>query len=152
MANAPHVKKGDMVYILAGKDRQSRLTDLNEEQRGRLDHAALRAEVDKRSGKRGKVLQVLADRERVLVENINMVTKHARPRGQVGRRGQMQAGRMEQPGPIHISNVMLVCPRCDRPTKVIYRPVHAAGGGASETGKEKRIRACRRCNEYIDEF
>jgi len=150
VAGTLHVKRGDTVYVLAGKDRKARLDDMSSEQRSRLEGAALHAEAEKRAGMRAKVLQVLPDRRRVLVDGVNIVTKHARPRG-VGARGrQMQTGRVQQPGAIDASNVMLICPRCDRPTKVIYRPIQAGSAG-SDAKKAKRVRACRRCNEYIDE-
>ena len=140
MGKRSHIKKGDTVYVLAGKDYQHRLEALSSEERGKLAPQTAKREVDKHPGRRGKVLQVVAPTCRVIVDGINMVTKHARPRGQTTRAAQMQTGRIQQPAPIHLSNVMLVCPRCDQPTKVTYQVV----GG-------KRVRVCKRCREYVDE-
>jgi len=134
-----HVKKGDTVYVLRGKDRARRMTG-REGELARLEPQQIRAEADKEPGRRGKVIAVNREKRRVLVEGVNMITKHAKPRGMSSRAAQMQTGRIQQPGPLHVSNVMLVCPRCDRPTKVERREVSG-----------KRIRVCRRCNEYIDE-
>jgi large subunit ribosomal protein L24 len=77
---------------------------------------------------------------KVLVEGVNLVTKHARARGQTTRAAQMQTGRIQQPAALPVSRVMLVCPRCDRPTKVTRQ--HVA---------QKSIRVCRRCGEHVDE-
>ncbi len=102
-----HVKKDDTVYVLTGKD----------------------------AGVSGKVLQVLPDDSRVLVEGVNMVTKHKKPRG----RGQ-QGGLVHQEAPVSSSNVMLVCPSCKRPTK-IARKILPKGG---------KVRVCKHCGETID--
>jgi len=131
-----HIKGGDTVYVRSGRDRESRLTP---EEIDRLDSEAQRIEADRRPGRRGRVLRVLPDHKRLIVEGINMVTKHARPRGRATRATQLQAGRMEQPGPIAIANVMLVCPRCDRPTRV-----------RRGTFENKTARICRRCGEPVD--
>ncbi|UCC69498.1 MAG: 50S ribosomal protein L24 [Armatimonadota bacterium] len=131
-----HIRAGDTVYVRSGRDRESRLTP---EEIDRLDSEAQRREADRRPGRRGRVLRVLPDHKRVIVEGINMVTKHARPRGRATRATQLQAGRMEQPGPIAIANVMLVCPRCDRPTRV-----------RRGTFENKTARICRRCGEPVD--
>ncbi|UCH35411.1 MAG: 50S ribosomal protein L24 [Armatimonadota bacterium] len=133
------IKKGDTVYVLRGKDRAHRMEG-REEELARLEPARLKREAEKDPGRRGKVIGVIRDKRQVLVDGINMITKHARPRGMTSRAAQMQTGRIQQPGPLHISNVMLVCPRCDRPAKVTRREVSG-----------KRIRVCRRCSEYIDE-
>lgn len=131
-----HIKAGDTVYIRSGRDRESRLTP---EEVERLDSEALRREANRRPGRRGRVLRVLPDHKHLLVEGVNIVTKHARPRGRASRSTQIQAGRMEQPGPIAIPNVMLVCPRCDRPTRV-----------RRGTFENKTARICRRCGEPVD--
>lgn len=131
-----HIKAGDTVYIRSGRDRETRLTP---EEVDRLDSQALRREANRRPGRRGRVLRVLPDHKHLLVEGVNMVTKHARPRGRASRATQLQAGRMEQPGPIAIANVMLVCPRCDRPTRV-----------RRGTFENKTARICRRCGEPAD--
>lgn len=131
-----HIKAGDTVYIRAGRDRESRLTP---EEIDRLDPEAQRREANRRPGRRARVLRVLPDHKRVVVEGVNMLTKHARPRGRASRTTQLQTGRMEQPGPISIANIMLVCPRCDRPTRVRK---------GSFEGKPARL--CRRCGEPVD--
>jgi len=140
MGKSLRIKKGDTVYILGGKDYQHRLDALSSEERDKLTPQTTKGQVDKHPGRRGRVIQVLAPSRRVIVDGVNMVTKHARPRGQTTRAAQMQTGRIQQPAPIEISNVMLVCPRCDLPTKVSYQVV----GG-------KRVRVCKRCGEYVDE-
>jgi large subunit ribosomal protein L24 len=135
----PNIKKGDLVYILRGKDRAQRMG-------GRAEELALmapqrvKAEADKEPGRRGKVLAVNRQKGQVLVDGVNIIIKHAKPRGMATRTSQMQSGRRQQPGPLAIANVMLVCPRCDRPTAVTRRAVSG-----------KRIRVCRRCGEHIDE-
>ncbi len=131
-----HIKVGDTVYVRSGRDRESRLTP---EEIDRFDSQAQRREADRRPGRRGRVLRVLPDRKRLIVEGINIVTKHARPRGRATRATQLQAGRTEQTGPIAIANVMLVCPRCDRPTRV-----------RRGTFENKTARICRRCGEPVD--
>ncbi len=134
--NRPLIRRGDMVYIRTGKDREPRLT---QEEAERLDPEAQRREADRRPGGRARVLRVLPDGERVLVEGVNVQIKHSRPRGRMTRAAQVQTGRIEQPGPISIANVMLVCPKCDRPTRVRR--------GEFE-GKAARL--CRRCGEPVD--
>jgi large subunit ribosomal protein L24 len=133
------IKKGDTVYILRGKDREHRMEG-REEELARLDPQRVKAEAHKNPGRRGKVIGVIIAKQHVLVDGVNMITKHAKPRGMQTRTAQMQTGRIQQPGPLHVSDVMLVCPRCDRPAKVTRREVSG-----------KRIRVCRRCGEYIDE-
>jgi len=136
-----HLRKGDTVYVLAGKDYEKRLARVADEELEGLSQEELRKEADKRPGKRGKVIGVLPERGKVLVDGVNMVTKHAKPRGRAGRTAQMQTGRISQPAAIDVSNVMLVCPHpgCERPTRVSYRVVEG-----------KRVRVCKRCGEAID--
>lgn len=130
------VKAGDTVFVRSGRDRETRLTP---EEIARLDADAQKREADRRPGRRGRVVRVLPDKKRVLVEGVNMVTKHSRPRGRSTRSAQIQAGRTQQPGPIAIANVMLVCPRCDRPAKVRRGELEG-----------KSVRICRRCGEPVD--
>lgn len=85
-------------------------------------------------GKTGKVLQVLTSAERLVVENINKRKKNVRPRRQ-GEKGQI----VEFNAPLHISNVQLICPKCNKPNRV--------GRTKSEAGKKWRI--CRKCKEKI---
>ena len=131
-----HLKVGDEVYIRSGRDRESRLTP---EEVERLDAEARKREADRRPGRRARVIKVLPEAGRVVVEGVNMLTKHARPRGRATRAQQIQAGRIEQAGPISVANVMLVCPRCDHPTQV--RRGEFEG---------KSVRVCRRCGEPVD--
>lgn len=86
-------------------------------------------------GKKGKVQRVLPVKRRVVVEGVNIVKRHQKPTRQV-----MQGGIIEKEAPIHISNVMLVCPRCSRPTRV--------GRKVLEDGR--RLRVCKRCGEVVD--
>jgi large subunit ribosomal protein L24 len=86
-------------------------------------------------GKQGKIIQVLPRENRVIVENVNLVTRHQRRRP-----GVLQSESIEKPAPIHRSNVMLVCPNCGRPTRIAH--VTLPNG--------KRVRACKRCHEIVD--
>jgi len=106
MAHA-HVRKGDTVMVVAGKER----------------------------GKKGKVLRVLKDKGRVLVEHVNMIKKHQRPTQKL-----RQGGIIEREGALHVSNVMLVCGKCDKPTRAATK-ILADG---------RRVRVCRKCGETLD--
>jgi large subunit ribosomal protein L24 len=132
------LKKGDLVYLLRGDDREDRL---GAEQADKLPPDRRKAEAEKHPGKRGRVLRVLPRQRRLVVEGLRMVTKHARPRGRSSRVARMQTGRIQQPAPISASNLLLVCPRCSRPTRVLRRRV-----------ENKRLRICRRCNEPVDQL
>ncbi|TET49743.1 MAG: 50S ribosomal protein L24 [Anaerolineales bacterium] len=104
------IKKGDTVEVIAGNDR----------------------------GERGMVKRLLPSRDRIAVSGVNVVKKH---QGAVrAGRGQIQPGIIEFEGPIHISNVMLVCPRCDERTRV--------GFARDEDGHNSRV--CKQCGEKID--
>jgi len=131
-----HIKAGDEVFIRTGKDRESRLTP---EEVDRLDPEEQKREANRRSGRRGHVLKVLPDGKRVVVEGVNMLTKHTKPRGRTSRAAQIQSGRIQQPGSVSIANVMLVCPSCDQPTRVRRGEVEG-----------KSVRVCRRCGEPVD--
>lgn len=85
-------------------------------------------------GKRGKVLRVYTDGGRIVVEKIHMLKRHTRP-----TRLTQQGGIIEREGKIHVSNVMVVCTRCDRPVRV--------GKKVLENGK--KVRVCRRCGDAI---
>jgi large subunit ribosomal protein L24 len=102
-----HVRKGDTVVVVAGKER----------------------------GKRGKVLRVITGKGRVLVEKLNMIKKHQRPTQKL-----RQGGIIEREGPIHLSNVMLVDPQTDKPTRV----------GMRSLADGKKARVARRSGEFID--
>ncbi len=87
-------------------------------------------------GLRGTVRVALPKEGRVIVAGVNIVKKHQRPTGNV----RTQAGIIEREAPIRVSNVALVCPHCDKPTRVGYR--------VAPDGSKTRI--CRKCKESID--
>jgi len=89
----------------------------------------------KDKGKKGKVRFAYPKDERLLVEGVNFTKKHVRATGQV-----RQAGIIEREAPLHVSNVMLLCNKCNRPTRIGFRFL--------EDGKKVRI--CRSCGEVID--
>ena len=101
------IRRNDNVLVIAGKDK----------------------------GKKGKVRQSLHKESRVVVEGVNMVKRHMRPRATA-----RQAGIIEREASIHVSNVMLLCPKCDQPTR----------GGIRCVEDGSRVRVCRRCGETID--
>ena len=122
MATKMKVKKGDLVQILAGKDR----------------------------GKQGRVLEARPKERRVVVENLNIVKRHTRPRpikdsSRMGGPQIQPGGIIEKPAPIDVSNVMVVCPTCKLPTRVGYVTKESKG----ETVK---VRVCKRegCRQEID--
>jgi large subunit ribosomal protein L24 len=102
------LRKDDTVMVIAGRER----------------------------GKTGKVLHVLPERNRVLVERVNMVKRHVKPRGV-----QQPGGIQEKEASIHLSNVLPICGRCNKPTRVGHRRL--ADGTA--------VRLCRRCGEVLDQ-
>jgi len=93
----------------------------------------------KDKGKKGKVLQIL-DNKRASVEGLNLAIKHLRPRKQ-GEKGQ----KIEFPAAIELSNLILVCPKCNKPARVKYKLL-----AESETKKGKKARMCSKCKELID--
>jgi large subunit ribosomal protein L24 len=105
------IKKDDTVEVIAGND----------------------------AGARGRVLRALPKTRRVVVESVNIRKKHQRPM-QAGQSGQVQAGIIQFEAPIDVSNVMLVCPNCDKRTRVGLR--RGADGS--------RIRVCKQCGEDIE--
>ena len=89
-------------------------------------------------GKRGEVINVMTDNGRVVVQGVNIRTKHQKQvQTQAGR--QINPGRIQFEGPIHISNVMLVCPKCNEAARV--------GIQRDETGAH---RVCKSCGQLID--
>lgn len=86
--------------------------------------------------RRGTVHRVLPREERVVVSGVNLVKKHQRRTGDV----RTQVGIIEREAPIDLSNVALVCPRCNRPTRVGYRILDDG----------KKVRMCHKCNETIE--
>ncbi len=101
------VKKNDKVKLLRGKDR----------------------------GKRGKVLFVDKQKNRVVIEGLNIVKKTRRPDQQ-----NQKGGIIDIEAPLHISNIMVVCPKCDKPSRLKKKSL--------ENGK--RVRICGKCGEILD--
>ncbi len=99
------IKKGDKIKVLSGKDR----------------------------GKIGSVLTVLPKKGKILVEGINIIKKHSKPKKE-GEKGQL----IEKPAPFPISKAMLICPHCSKPTRVTYI-----------WEGENKIRACKKCGKGI---
>ena len=89
----------------------------------------------KERGKRGKVLRVIPGKGRVLIERVNMIKKHQRPTQKL-----RQGGIIEREGPIHLSNVMLVDPQTDKPTRV----------GVRSLTDGKKARVAHKSGEIID--
>ena len=122
MSQTMKIRSGDTVEVRTGKDR----------------------------GKRGRVIEALPKQGRVLVENINLIKRHTRPRpiqnsSRMGGPSIIPGGIIERPAPLHVSNVMVVCPTCKRPTRV---------GTVVKTVKDRqvRIRVCKHadCGQEID--
>lgn len=86
-------------------------------------------------GKKGKVERVMPRERRLIIEGVNLAKKHLKPSQQL-----MQGGIVERPAPLHISNVMLICRRCSKPTRVARKQM--------SDGSFRR--ACKRCGETID--
>ena len=122
MAATMNVKKGDLVQMLSGKDR----------------------------GKQGRILDARPRDGKVVVENLNVVKRHQKPRPirDANRMGQTQiqpGGIIDRPAAVDVSNVMLVCPTCNRPTRV--------GHAFKEVkGQTVKVRVCKRsdCGQEID--
>lgn len=105
------IRKGDIVEVISG-----RLED---------------------KGKRGEVVNVILDKRRVVVQGVNIRTKHQK-QVQAGNR-QMKPGRLQFEGPVDISNVMLVCPKCSEATRV-----------AVQRDEQGAHRVCKNCQAVID--
>ncbi len=106
------IRKGDQVQVISGQ------------------------EDDK--GQRGEVIKVMPEVERVVVQGINMRTKHQRQVQSQGR--TVNPGKVRFEAPVSISNVMIVCKKCNKPTRVEL---------LREDGKSKRV--CKECNAIIDD-
>jgi large subunit ribosomal protein L24 len=104
----PRIKKNDKVIVIAGKEK----------------------------GKIGAVLKVDLDKDRVVVEKVNIVKRHARPGPTTA-----QGGIIEKEAPLHVSNVMMVCNKCTEATRI--------GTRILENGE--KVRVCRKCEEPMDE-
>ena len=101
------IRSGDTVLVISGKEK----------------------------GKTGRVERQVTKDNRVVVEGVNLITRHVRPRP-----GVRQSGRIQQEAPIHVSNVVLICNKCNRPTRpnIVFL----------DTGA--RVRSCPKCREVID--
>jgi len=89
----------------------------------------------KEKGKSGRVLRVFPRKKRVLIEKVNFIKRHSRPSGQM-----RQGGIIEKEAPVHISNVMVVCEKCNLPIRV----------GKKILDDGKKVRACKKCGELLD--
>jgi len=89
----------------------------------------------KEKGKTGKILRVIPKKERVIVEKVNFVKRHTRPSAQ-----RRQGGIIEKEAPLHASNVMIICTKCNSPVRV-GRKILEDGG---------KVRYCKKCGELID--
>ena len=101
------IRRNDNVVVTAGRDR----------------------------GKQGRVLKVVPDRNRVVVEGVNIIKRHTRPNPQRNIKG----GIVEREASLHASNVQLVCPACGKPTRI----------GHSTQG-DRKVRVCRKCEGVVD--
>lgn len=90
-------------------------------------------------GKQGKVLKVFPGRSRIIIEGVNVVKRHSRP-----SQKNPQGGIVQKEAPIHVSNVMVVCPKCGKTTRIGRSTVRDA-----TSGKEKKMRVCGKCNEMF---
>ena len=91
-------------------------------------------------GKVGRVLRVDRDTGRVLVEHVMMVKRHTRPNPSK----QIKGGIAERESPIAVSNVLIVCPGCNKAVRISHHVDHIAGG------KTRRSRVCRKCGQTLD--
>ena len=91
-------------------------------------------------GKTGRVLRVDRDTGRVLVEHVMMVKRHTRPNPQK----QIKGGIAERESPIPVSNVLIICPGCNKAVRISHHVDHVAGG------KTRRSRVCRKCGQTLD--
>jgi len=89
----------------------------------------------KDKGKKGKVRKVFPEKNQLMVEGVNMIKRHSRTRG-----AARQAGIIELEAPVHCSNVMLLCTKCGKPTRI----------GLSLLEDGRKVRFCRSCNEVIE--
>ena len=91
------------------------------------------------SGKQGKVLKVFPDTAQVIIENVNIIKRHARP-----SQKNPQGGVVQKEGPIRASNVMVICPKCSKASRVGHKHIKDA-----TSGKKKTVRICKQCNEMF---
>jgi len=104
------IKKGDQVLIISGKYR----------------------------GKKGKVLKTFPKERKILVEGVNLVKKHQRPKRE-REKGQI----IEMPNPINVSNAKLICPKCEKATRVGYKII------SNLKNQKLKVRICKKCGKEI---
>lgn len=107
------IKKEDLVLVISGKYR----------------------------GKRGRVLKALPQKKKLIVEGINLVKKHIRPKRE-GEKGQI----ITFPAPIDVSNVKLICPKCRKATRIGYEFLSQKNTKRSR----QKVRICKKCKKPID--
>ena len=105
---ATPIRKNDSVLVITGKDR----------------------------GKRGRVVRVVPDKNRLIVEGVNIIKRHTKANPQRNIKG----GLVEREAPLHASNVQLVCPECGKPTRI----------GKKILGDGRKVRVCRKCEGVVD--
>ena len=122
MARVMRIKKGDTVHMLSGKDR----------------------------GKQGRVIEARPSEGRVVVENLNVAKRHQKPRpiqntSRMGGPQIIPGGIVDRPMPVPVDNVMIVCPVCNRPTRIGIKEKEVKG-------QTVRVRVCKRadCGQEID--
>ncbi|NLF14112.1 MAG: 50S ribosomal protein L24 [Anaerolineaceae bacterium] len=125
------IKKGDTVELIAGKDAAEARRN-GRTVRGTVNRVVPGYKIDRMRRKVGRD----PEKDRVVVQGVNIIIKHQRRTGDV----RTQFGRIELEAPIHISNVMLVCPSCKKATRVGFRTL--------EDGTKSRY--CKSCDELID--
>jgi large subunit ribosomal protein L24 len=101
------IRKGDRVRVISGKEK----------------------------GKEGRVLQVIPEKQAVVVEKLNIFKKHTKP-----NQKSPKGGIVEREGKVHLSNVMVICGNCNKPTRL----------GAKVLPDGKKLRSCRKCGEVMD--
>lgn len=99
------IKKGDIVLVISGKNK----------------------------GKKGKILRAFPKERKILIEGVNLMKKHQKPR-KTGEKGQI----IQKPAPIDISNVKMICPKCNKAVRLGYKIVN-----------DKKYRICKKCNKQI---
>jgi large subunit ribosomal protein L24 len=109
-----HVRKGDEVLVISGKNK----------------------------GQRGKIKTALPTKGRVIVENVNMVTRHMKARGQ-----NKPGGRIEMEASLNVSNVMMICPSCGRASRTGKRFLEEL----DHKGRPRKVRYCKACDAVIPE-
>jgi large subunit ribosomal protein L24 len=101
-----HIRKNDLVEVITGEERE----------------------------RRGRVLEIIPEKNMAIVEGINLVKKHQRARSQT-----KPSGIVTVPGPVHVSNLTLICPKCGKKAKVRMEKI-----------ENRRVRICKKCGESLE--